>query len=208
MKILVFCTVLALVNLSWASQFLPQKVNPPEGVNFNLDFNKGGVSKFDMLTSYFQTGDLPTPTQLAGNWSGRCYSKTNEKPQASLLTAHEVTHTSNQSEGPLFPPEVSKTFNLATVQSYGLGDAPDLFDSMGPRLKVMLNSFLLSSEFKDLVSSVEDRSLVSRNEQANAKYVVRKYQNYFLVQLLVLQDVANFKSGDIYQICYYFKKVD
>ncbi|MFN9065853.1 MAG: hypothetical protein ACK5V3_01385, partial [Bdellovibrionales bacterium] len=61
--------------------------------------------------------------------------------------------------------------------------------------------------FKALVTSVENGSLVSSLEKSNLKYTVRKYQDYFLAQTIILKDTDSNKAGDIYASCYYFKKV-
>ncbi|MFN8845708.1 MAG: hypothetical protein ACK5W9_02535 [Bdellovibrionales bacterium] len=48
---------------------------------------------------------------------------------------------------------------------------------------------------------------MSSLEKSNLKYTVRKYQDYFLAQTIILKDTDSNKAGDIYASCYYFKKV-
>lgn len=175
----------------------------------NGDLSNSEISKYETLNLFFENGTLPTKAEVTGWWSGRCYGKESQNsPVGMLLLALSVTipPSSNDNNGPLFPPAVpTKSFNIVLANINQFGDTPDRYDNLTPDDKRRFENFI-ESDFKFYISTTAEGSLSSRNESGNLKYLVRKYQNYFITKVVFLRDQDTFKSGDIFASCYFFKK--
>jgi hypothetical protein len=171
-----------------------------------------GVSHYDALVSYFSSGTVPVPAELAGIWSGRCYEKGSSKPAGFMLAAKNVSYIPGGvvDNGPLFPPPAPvRTFNVALINHLGWGEAAGRYDNPSQSDLNDLSAYLQQNDFvTGLGSEVSEGSLVAKNAPGKNQFVVRKWDQYFLVESVATADVhGGGKRGEILGACYFFKKI-
>lgn len=205
MKSFFFSLVMLSVTGAYANTTILQFKSQSHQISKDFHLDSQNVSKYDQLITYFSSGTVPLEQEIKGLWSGRCYARTNpNSPSGSLLTANFTLPSRNENNGPLFP--VTPSFNMGILGS--LDTQADTFDILSPALRLEIDRLHQSPDFKSLVTSVLDGSLTSIYNNGNLKYVVRKYQNYFLAKTVALRSDQSSHAGDVYASCYYFKKVD
>ncbi len=168
-------------------------------------------NNFEKLESYYAQGTLPSQDQIAGYWSGRCYLKTSPSVaygnvlMAKLLTAPTPP---TPDDGPLFPPEEPKmTFNLAVANHSGTFEVPNRYDNISDSDKAHVIDLAKSAEFYKLTTTVVDHSLLSVHDAGNLSFSARAYKDYYLVKATVLRNQDALQAGDVFSMCYFFKRI-
>jgi hypothetical protein len=176
------------------------------------EFRTSGESgHFDHLMRIYEAASLPTESEIAGVWSGRCYEPGSGTPSGWVLAAKTVIFTpSNSAEsGPLFQPAGPvRTFNIGVINHGGLSEKANRYDNLSQRDLKELQNYMGGEEFfRNLASQVLTGALVSRNVAGNSEFRTRVFQGSFVTKVLVLADAGELKAGESAAACYFFKKI-
>jgi hypothetical protein len=172
---------------------------------FASDLNLSVHNRYEALNNYFSLGRLPSEAEVTGKWSGRCYLQKNpNSPIGALILGMPSFSEPTDINGPLFPSQPIFILVLISNESF----SPARFDNLTESDSRELANLINSSAFSKLTTRVENGSLVSDNVEGNLSFLARSYQNYLLMQSVVIKDSESLKKGDVYTSCYFFKKLN
>lgn len=168
---------------------------------------------FDQLSERFATGFIPNAA--LGWYSGRCYAKSfpSLATNGLLVMALVTTQEGSNNDGPLFPPTQFNEYKLSLL---GNGSQiPDYYDTLdsNPALQMEIQR-LVDTDIRTNTSTaiISDNALQSTYLNGNLKFRVRQggvnsSGDYLFAQAVILNSTDNQVAGEVYQNCYYFKKV-
>ena len=166
-------------------------------------------TSFEELGEMFDQGTLPTEEETFGWWSGRCYYTSEpSNPFSNLLVSRLIT----DNHGPAFPEPLHQMLVLAYIGSR----LADYFDNDLLKFKDDVEEDINSKEAREFIATEKDGSLYASptllRSHLNLNFALRKYKNYFISQSILNQNYTSrdnheWKVGDVYYNCYFFKKV-
>jgi hypothetical protein len=174
-----------------------------------------GTSRFAQLMERYDASVMPSPINMRGWWTGRCYdAKTPNKTESRLLVVREaavlISPGDNSDNGPMFPPIPPSydRFNaMIQVISNQTPDPGNLFDDPSPHFMQAISNFLDSTDMRKYRGYPINQAFEVRFDDGNLQYSARQYGSYYIVKNTILTDTSSHKAGDIAVNCYYFKKV-
>ena len=147
-------------------------------------------TNFETLREFFNQGTLPQRDETFGWWSGRCYNVVEQnKPLPQLLVSKLIT--TDTENGPAFPPKSLHQMVVLTK----VHKSADYFDNDLSDFGLSVNKFINAPTSRIFIAKERDGSLYV----PNLSVLLRKYGNYFITQSL--------DGLEVYQTCYFFKKV-
>lgn len=158
-------------------------------------------NQFMTLKAMFTQASIPSPMDVRGWTSGRCYTHLAPgTPTAQLLVG---LRKDQNDDGPNFPPrELDKIISI-----YMSDSSADFFDNMSQETKRSVAAVVRNESTKVGEVRSENGSLVSRYDGGNLDYRIKKHGDYLLMEAALLRDSGEIKAGGAYCYCYYFKKV-
>tara|TARA_B100001248_G_scaffold262141_1_gene256316 strand:+ start:7744 stop:8379 length:636 start_codon:yes stop_codon:yes gene_type:complete len=177
------------------------EVAPYDAFGLALMANSEKLSPFDQLAEYFHEAEEVSPSEVLGWTSGRCFNDHSpDQPGPGLLVG--VEYVDGLDRGPLFPNR--SEFKHAVLDSlYNANYYDQLNDHKARKIKLSIEK-----SFDDLSASYsENDSMVSLYKPGNIKFKIRKFEQYILSELVVIQDTEKSKAGDKPSYCYFFKRV-
>lgn len=160
-------------------------------------------TRFSDLVQRFETAATPTRNEIKGWWSGRCfYPKTPDAAENALLVG--TSELIGGSQGPLYPPrEAYKIIHLVWT-----GKSADVYDEPSREIIDSVAGLLSNGGLTGVSEAVETQgSLASSNTPGNLEWRIRKNGPYFFEESIILRTNNDYKAGEIFAACYYFKKI-
>ncbi len=162
---------------------------------------------FAALGDYFSKGSQPTPGESKGWFSGRCFKDFDKSTAVGgLLVIENISVGTNPggTNGPLFPSS-GETTNF-TVGIFGPTYDPSSYDHLSSEDENGISKNINTPEYQNLRASLVKGSLTSEGSD-DLRFEIRKYQDYFVSQDVVIQARGFYNAGDVYLRCYFFKKI-
>lgn len=158
---------------------------------------------FVQIQEMYQAGAFVDFSEVKTMTSGRCFrSQTPTKPEPALLIA--MTETVTSDGGLTIPPKLSDRF--WTYTSY-VSYSPDFFDEMSSSEIAELEK-LMKKDFSEYSEAKrEDKNLLSIYREGNGALRARKFENDIVALMTIIKDENQYKAGEVYFACYYFKKI-
>ena len=167
---------------------------------------KASDNYFAALGEYFAKGSQPSPEVSKGWFSGRCYQNFDKSTAIGglLVIDNVIGSDPGGTNGPLFP--VAGESTNVTVGIFGPADDPGFYEHLPSDTKDGISKHIKTPEYQNFRASLVNGSLVSENSD-DLRFEIRKYQNYFISQDVVIQSRGFYNAGDVYLRCYFFKKI-
>jgi hypothetical protein len=160
---------------------------------------------FTQLAAMYDAGSTPTQAELTGWFSGRCFFADDMNKMVNQLLVGFTQEISGGNSGPLFPGE--KQFKIAQL-TYLWGEA-DYFDNMTDEFKTTVSTYITEDENAFSPASLrEDASMTSECSECNLNYQIKKSGDFFVAKDVVITANENHGAGQVYAMCYFFKKVN
>lgn len=167
----------------------------------------------ELLTLWNNSSTLPAKAEFDGWFSGRCYRADNPQvPFGAIAVAMNRTiEIGNPNNGPLFPPETKQIhgYNLFGSGFQGTGAPADFFDELSPRKESWVCNMINQTRFFE--SQETSQGLEGFYPQGNIRYatktMVQNNQTYYISKITFDQSRYPVLAGQIFGMCYFFKKV-
>jgi hypothetical protein len=165
-------------------------------------------TNFDRVLENFNQGVEPTFAEATGWWTGRCYSPSSPNtPSGSMLAVETRTETVGENHGPLFPPITKVTDNLAFIV-HGNPTPAEFFDNISDSVRAEVASLLASEAFRSIVAYSANNSLSADNTAGNLHFAVKKNGDFLYGLSTIIADSDSSKKDAIYEVCYFFRKIN
>jgi len=167
-------------------------------------------TQYDALLEFFEAGQLPNEESMVGLWTGRCYLQSNpSKPFGMVLAARRFLRREvTEDHGPAFPaPAPQYVLNFGLFNHSGHRELANRYDNLSPQDRMDMERIYTSPFFLNMVSTVVDNARESEYREGNLRYSLRQHKGYFVVIARVLRSSGQYIEGDIFNACYFFKKV-
>lgn len=184
-----------------------------------------GDGLFRELETKFGNGALPTKNELTGWFAGRCYKEPRwSEPVGAMLAGVEKPDRSGN--GPLFSPFRLTTVVINTEHSaYRPGFKVDYFDEPTVETRASIAE-TVSTLYDQATTAVETDGGLSSDQSVGLRSIARRCDasrcgalagttgnlpggSYFIVKNVALRPYFPAGSaGDVYAMCYFFKKTN
>lgn len=167
-------------------------------------------TQYDALLEFHEAGQLPAEEAMQGLWTGRCYLQSNpSKPFGMVLAARRFLRREvTEDHGPAFPaPAPEYVLNFGLFNHSGHREVANRYDNLSPQDRFDMERIYTSPYFLNMVSRVENNARLSEYREGNLRYSLRQYKEYFVVLATVLRSSGEYVGGEVFNACYFFKKV-